>query len=51
MDQLEDEPELLIKFDVAVDSDRHATVTIAGELDMTVSTLWRPRFRRHWTVV
>jgi anti-anti-sigma factor len=35
MDQLEDQPELLIKFDVAVDSDRHATVTIAGELDMT----------------
>lgn len=34
MDQLEDQPELLISFDVAVDRNRHATVTIAGELDM-----------------
>jgi anti-anti-sigma factor len=35
MDQLEDQPELLIRFDVAVDDDQHATVTIAGELDMS----------------
>jgi anti-anti-sigma factor len=35
MDQLEDQPDLLISFDVAVDGDQHATVTIAGELDMS----------------
>lgn len=35
MDQLEDQAEPLISFDVAVDGDRHATVTISGELDMT----------------
>jgi anti-anti-sigma factor len=35
MDQLEDQPDLLISFHVVVDGDRHATVTIAGELDMS----------------
>lgn len=30
MDQLEDQAEPLISFDVAVDGDRHATVTISG---------------------
>jgi len=35
MDQLEDQPELLISFEVALDGDQHATVTIAGELDMS----------------
>ena len=35
MDQLEDQPDLLISFEVALDGDHHATVTIAGELDMT----------------
>ena len=35
MDKVEDQPDLLISFDVAVDGDQHATVTIAGELDMS----------------
>jgi anti-anti-sigma factor len=35
MDQLEDQPDLLISFHVVVDRDQHATVTIAGELDMS----------------
>jgi anti-anti-sigma factor len=35
MDQLKDEPDPLISFHVTVDSDQHATVAIAGELDMS----------------
>ncbi len=35
MDKVEDQPDLLISFDVALDGDQHATVTIAGELDMS----------------
>jgi anti-anti-sigma factor len=35
MDKLEGQPEPLITFDVVVDGDRHATVSIDGELDMS----------------
>ena len=35
MDQLEDQPDLLISFDVSVDGEQHATVRIAGELDLS----------------
>lgn len=35
MDRPAPQPDPLISFDVAVDRDRHATVTIAGELDMS----------------
>jgi anti-anti-sigma factor len=35
MDKLEVEPGSLVSFDVAVDGERHATVRIAGELDMS----------------
>jgi anti-anti-sigma factor len=35
MDALEGQPDQLIRFDVVVDGDRHATVRIDGELDMS----------------
>lgn len=35
MDELEGQPDELISFDVVVDGDHHATVTIDGELDMS----------------
>ena len=35
MDELEGQPGPLIRFDVVVDGDRHATVSIDGELDMS----------------
>ena len=35
MDELEGQPDQLISFDVVVDGDHHATVSIDGELDMS----------------
>jgi anti-anti-sigma factor len=35
MDKLEAQPGSLISFDVVVDGERHATVSISGELDMS----------------
>jgi anti-anti-sigma factor len=35
MEDLEGQPEQLISFDVVVDGDSHATVSIDGELDMS----------------
>src|ERR1700727_3301102 len=35
MDELEAQSDQLISFDVVVDGDRHATVSIDGELDMS----------------
>jgi anti-anti-sigma factor len=35
MEELEGQPEQLISFDVVVDGEHHATVSIDGELDMS----------------
>lgn len=35
MDELKGQPDQLISFEVTIDGDRHATVSIAGELDMS----------------